>query len=69
MQKRLKRKTFAAARRAEARVANEPDEVALIAAFMRHGTVASLARAIAKRLGGRTTEADRIAGADLKRKS
>ncbi|HKN31258.1 MAG TPA: hypothetical protein VJY34_26630 [Roseiarcus sp.] len=65
MQKRLRGKIFAAARRAK-RVAREQDELALLAEFMRHGSVAALAGAIAKRLGGgRARGANLIARADL----
>ncbi len=64
MQKRLRGKIFAAARRAK-RVAREQDELALLAEFMRHGSVAALAGAIAKRLGGgssKGSESDRPSG-------
>jgi len=40
-------------------------ERALLAEFLSHGDVASLARAIARRLGGGVREADLIAGAEL----
>ena len=65
MQKRLRGKFFAAARRARGVAPHERDEIALLAEFMRHGSVASLAGAIAKRLGGRARGADLIVRADL----
>ena len=65
MQKRLRGKFFAAARRAKGVAPCEQDEIALLAEFMRHGSVASLAGAIAKRLGGRARGADLIVRADL----
>jgi hypothetical protein len=65
MQKQLRGKTFAAARRATGVAPREQDELALLAEFLRHGSVAALAGAIAKRLGGRARGADLIARADL----
>lgn len=65
MQKRFKRETFAASRRENRRAANEHDELALLAEFMRHDLVASLAGAIANRLGGNARKTDLIARADL----
>ncbi len=65
MGKRFKRETFAATRRDNRRAANEQDELALLAEFMRHDSVASLAGAIATRLGGNARKTDLIARADL----
>lgn len=64
MQKRLSLKTFAAARLARGAPPLGQDERALLAEFMRHGSVASLATAIAKRLGSGAREADLIVRAD-----
>jgi hypothetical protein len=44
---------------------DEERETALLAEFKRHDSVASLAGAIAKRLGGKDRDADLIAGAGL----
>ena len=65
MRKRFKRETIAATRRSSRRAANEQAELALLAEFMRHNSVASLAGAIAARLGGNVRETDLIARADL----
>jgi hypothetical protein len=65
MQKRLRGRIFAAARRAKRDATREQAELALLAEFMRHGSVAALAGAIAKRLGGRARGADLIDRADL----
>jgi hypothetical protein len=64
MQKRL-RKTFVSSQRGADVVHREENEIALLAEFMRHDSVASLAGAIAARLGGETRQADLIARADL----
>jgi hypothetical protein len=63
MQKRSRRKTFVSTPRGND-VAQE-NEIALLAEYMRHDSVASLASAIAARLGGRARQADLIARADL----
>jgi len=65
MQKRLSGKTLVAARRSRGAAPRGEDELVLLAEFMHHGSVASLAGAIAKRLGGRARGADLIARADL----
>jgi hypothetical protein len=44
---------------------DEQSELALLAEFVRHDSVAALAGAIAERLGGTVHERDLIAGADL----
>ena len=64
------RNTFAHRIRANAtrkasRTADEQSELALLAEFMRHDSVAALAGAMAERLGGTIHEKDLIAGADL----
>ena len=64
MRKRFTRETIAATRRSRP-AANEQAELALLAEFMRHDSVASLAGAIAARLGGNVRETDLIARADL----
>ena len=48
-----------------ARQRDDAGELALLAEFMRHDTVASLAGAIAERLGGKALDKDLIADADL----
>ena len=65
MQKRSRLETFASAPRAEDVAQGEENEIALLAEFMRHDLVASLAGAIAARLGGKARQADLIARADL----
>jgi hypothetical protein len=65
MQKRLRGRTFVAARRAKGVARHDEHELALPAEFVRHGSAASLAGAIAKRLGGRAEGADLIARSDL----
>ena len=45
--------------------ADETCELALLSQFMRHDSVASLANAIAERLGGSVRGGDLIAAADL----
>lgn len=62
MRKRSKRETCVATRRNVARAANEQ---ALLAEFMRCNSVASLAGAIAARLGGNVRKKDLIARAEL----
>jgi hypothetical protein len=47
------------------RAADEERELALLAQFMRHDSVASLANAIAERLGGSMRVRDLIAAAGL----
>ncbi|HZZ61836.1 MAG TPA: hypothetical protein VFE63_11770 [Roseiarcus sp.] len=65
MQKRSRRETFFSTRgRGDVVHCNE-NEIALLAEFMRHDSVASLAGAIAARLGGKARQADLIARADL----
>ncbi len=48
-----------------AHAADEERELALLTLFMRHDSVASLANAIAERLGGRLRGGDLIAAAGL----
>jgi hypothetical protein len=50
-----------------ARVAEEESELALLAQFMRHDSVASLANAIAKRTGARSWDLIAAAGLDPSR--
>jgi hypothetical protein len=50
-----------------AQAADEERELALLAQFMRHNSVVSLANAIAERFGGRMGGADLIAAAGLDR--
>jgi hypothetical protein len=49
--------------------ADETRELALLAEFLRHDTVASLAGEIARRLGGEARDTDLIAGANLDSRS
>jgi hypothetical protein len=65
MQKRSRRKTFVSTPRGNDVAQREENEIALLAEYMRHDSVASLASAIAARLGGRARQADLIARADL----
>jgi hypothetical protein len=66
MQDTLKRKLrVAAAPCGAGRPADDDGELALLAEFMRHDTVASLAGAIAERLGGKAIDQDLIADADI----
>jgi hypothetical protein len=58
-------KIRATAAREGSRAADVQTELALLAEFMRHDSVAALAGAIAERLGGTVREKDLIAGADL----
>ncbi len=57
--------TAAAAKPLRVRKAKEERELALLAQFMRHDSVASLARAIAARSGGSMRAGDLIAAAGL----
>jgi len=65
MRDTLKRKFRAAAPCGAARSADDDAELALLAEFMRHDTVASLAGAIADRLGDTVLDKELIADADL----
>ena len=65
MRKRFKGETFAATSRVDRRPADEQEELALLAEFTRHDSVAELASAIAGRLGGNARTLDLIARADL----
>jgi hypothetical protein len=65
MRDTLKRKLRGAAPRHAGRPADDDGELALLAEFIRHDTVASLAGAIAERLGGKALDKDLIADADL----
>jgi hypothetical protein len=64
MQKRS-RKTFLSTPRGGDVAHRDENEIALLAEFMGHNSVASLAGAIAARLGGKARQADLIARADL----
>ena len=64
MQKLVDKPTAAAAKPFLARAADEDGELALLAQFMRHDSVASLAQAIAARPGSMRAE-DLIAAAGL----
>jgi hypothetical protein len=57
--------TAAASKPFPARAAGEERELALLAQFMRHDSVASLAKAIAARSGGSLRAGDLIAAAGL----
>ena len=59
------RKTRSAERRDTSRGADDQTELALLAEFVRHESVATLAAAIAERLGGDVRDQDLIAYADL----
>ena len=61
----ITRKTQSAERRHTRRVADDQIELALFAEFLRHDSVASLAAAIAERLGGDVRDQDLIACAGL----
>jgi hypothetical protein len=65
MRKRFERETFAPTRPGDGRATDEQDELALLAEFMRHDSVASLASGIAARLGGNVRKKDLLAHADL----
>jgi hypothetical protein len=65
MQRLLNQPTAAADDHLRARTAEEERELALLAQFMRHDSVASLAKAIAARSGGGMRAGDLIAAAGL----
>ncbi len=65
MQRLAKKPTAAANRPFLARTADQERELALLAQFMRHDSVASLAKAIAARSGGSMRAGDLIAAAGL----
>jgi hypothetical protein len=65
MQTVLDQPTADADSRLRADPADEKGELALLAQFMRHDSVASLANAIAERLGGSVRGRDLIAAAGL----
>ena len=65
MQTELKRRTTDPDRRLRSRATDETCELALLAEFMRHDSVASLANQIAERLGPNVQGKDLIAAADL----
>ena len=65
MRDTLKRKFRAAVPCGAASSADDDAELALLAEFMRHDTVASLAGAIADRLGDTVLDKELIADADL----
>jgi hypothetical protein len=65
MQRLLDKPTAAANRPFLARAAEEGRELALLAQFMRHDSVAALAKAIAARSGGTMRAEDLIAAAGL----
>ncbi len=65
MQTRSRQKTFASAPHDEDVSQRNDEETALLAEFMRHDSVASLAGAIAARLGGNARQADLLARANL----
>ncbi len=65
MRSNFKRHQGTATHRGKRHQTDEEREGALLAEFMRHDSVASLAGAIAKRLGGNEREADLIARAGL----
>jgi hypothetical protein len=65
MRSTLTRRIRAAAARKGSCAADEQSELALLAEFTRHDSVAALASAIAQRLGDAAREKDLIAGADL----
>ena len=65
MRDTLKRKSRAAVRCGAARLVDDDAELALLAEFMRHDTVASLAGAIAERLGDNVLDKELIADANL----
>ena len=65
MQTELKRPTTDPDRRLRSRATDETRELALLAEFMRHDLVASLANEIAERLGPNVRDKDLIAAADL----
>jgi hypothetical protein len=61
----LKRRTADPSRRLRPHAVDQGRELALLAEFMRHDSVASLASEIAGRLGVNMREKDLIAAADL----
>jgi hypothetical protein len=65
MQRLLNQSTAPADNHVRARTAEEERELALLAQFMRHDSVASLAKAIAARSGGSMRAGDLIAAAGL----
>jgi hypothetical protein len=65
MQTELKRPTRDPDRRLRPRATDETRELALLAEFMRHDSVASLANEIAERLGANVRDKDLIAAAGL----
>jgi hypothetical protein len=65
MQRLVDKPTAAASKPFLARAAEEERELAILAQFMRHDSVASLARAIATPSGGSVRAADLIAAAGL----
>ena len=65
MQTERKRTTTHPDRRLRSRATHETRELALLAEFMRHDSVASLANEIAERLGANVRDKDLIAAADL----
>ncbi len=65
MQTELKRRTTDPDRRLRSRATDETRELALLAEFMRHDSVASLANEIAERVGANVRGKDLIAAADL----
>jgi hypothetical protein len=66
MQTELKRRTAAPDGRLRSHATDEMRELALLAEFMRHDSVASLANEIAERLGASVRSKDLIAAADLR---
>jgi hypothetical protein len=67
MQRLLNQPTAPADNHLRARTAEEERELALLAQFIRHDSVASLAKAIAARSGGSMRAGDLIAAAALDR--
>ncbi len=65
MQTELKQRTGDPDGRLRSRATDETRELALLAEFMRHDSVASLANKIAERLGANMRGKDLIAAADL----
>ena len=65
MQRQVDKPTAAASKHFPARAAEEERELALLAQFMRHDSVASLAEAIAARSNGSIRAGDLIAAAGL----
>ena len=65
MQTELKRQTTDPDRRLRSRATDETRELALLAEFVRHDSVASLANQIAERLGPNVRGKDLIAAAEL----